>query len=299
MSIKQFQQELSKGLPSAVYLLYSSEDFLLYEALSMIKEQNEDINVFNFEVFDMSSPDDSLPAEQIVDILNTMPFMSSRKTVAIKNVQKLSKKDMKTMENYLAAPSPSSLLIMLYDGASPKLFEMSSLKNVKVISLNINGKDIPLWIKDRSKRKGIELTDRAVEYLISFIGTDLGMFSAEIEKLSSWGTGRVFDVDDIKGIVYAGVEYSAFDLVNALMNKNAKKVFRIFENVNRTIKPEMLLGALNYQFASIRSKALKSGSDREKERFREVFTLLHKADAAVKTSHNCVLEDLLFKLLRS
>ena len=299
MSIKQFQQKLSKGLPSSVYLLYSSEDFLLYEALSMIKERNQDINVFNFEVFDMSSSDDSLPMEEIVDILNTLPFMSSRKTVVIKNVQKLSKKDMKNLENYMASPSPSSLLIMLYERTSPKLFEMSGLKNIKVISLNINEKDIPLWIKDRSKKKGIELTDRAVEYLISFIGTDLGMLYAEIEKLSSWETGRIFDVDDIKGVVYAGVEYSAFDLVNALMNKDTKKVFRIFENVNRTIKPEMLLGALNYQFTSLRSKAFKGGSDREKERFREIFVLLHKADAAVKTSHNYVIEDLLFKLLRT
>lgn len=79
MSIRQFQQELSRGMPSRVYLLYSSDDFLLYEALSAIKEQCSDAVGFNFDVYDIKSPDDTIPVEQIVDIVNTMPFISARR----------------------------------------------------------------------------------------------------------------------------------------------------------------------------------------------------------------------------
>lgn len=292
MSIKQFQQELSKGFPSHAYLFNSSEAFLLYEVLSIIKEKHH-ADVFNFDVFDIKSPDDSKPIEQIVDILNTLPFLSERRIIVIENINKLSKKDSKKLEGYLSNPSGTSLLVMLFEGTSPKLFDASVIKNVKVIGLNVQEKDIPLWIKDRAKRKGIEFTDRAVDYLISCAGTDLGMLYAEIEKFSPWNTAKV-DIDDVRGMVYAGAEYSAFDLVDALKKRKAGEVFRIFENANKNMEMQMLLGALNYQYASFRSKS----HHKDERFFQRVFKLLHEADASIKTSHNYVMEDLLVKLLK-
>ncbi|HAK89792.1 MAG TPA: DNA polymerase III subunit delta [Nitrospiraceae bacterium] len=294
MSIKQFQQELSKELPSPAYLFYSSENFLLHEALSAVKERYQGADAFNFDVFDIKSPDDAKPMEQMVDVLNTLPFLSERRVVVIQNIQKIPKKDVKKIEDYLSAPSNTSLLIMLFEGTSPKLFDASVSKNMKTIGLNVPEKEIPLWITGRAKGKGVELTDRAVEYLINCVGTDLGMLSSEIEKFSSWNTSRV-DMDDIKGMVYAGAEYSAFDLVNALRNKDKKEVFRIFENVSKNSEPQMLLGALNWQYASLRSRT----QDREERAFNRVFRLLHEADAGIKTSKSHVMEDLLIKLLKN
>ncbi len=291
MSIKQFQQEFAKELPSPVYLFYSSEDFLLYEALSAIKDRHQGVDAFNFDVFDIKSPDDAKPVEQIVDILNTLPFLSERRFVVIQNIQKIPKKDAKKIEDYIANPSNTSLLVMLFGGTSPKLFDASVAKNLKTIGLNVQEKDIQLWVKGRAQKKGVELTDRAIEYLINCVGTDLGMLSAEIEKFSSWNTSLI-DMDDLKGMVYAGAEYSAFDLVNALRNKNKREVFRIFENVNKNTEPQMLLGALNWQYANLRSRS----QGREEKFFNRIFGLLHEADAGIKTSKNYVMEDLLIKL---
>lgn len=290
MSIKQFQQELSKEFPSPAYLFYSSDDFLLYEALTTIKDKHH-CNAFNLDVFDAKLPDNSKPIEQIIDILNTLPFLSGRRVVVIENTQKLTKKDIKKLQEYLTNPAKTSLLIMLYEGKSPELFDASAVKNIKAIGLNVQEKDIPSWIKDTAKRKGIEFTDRAIEYLITCVGTDLGMLYSEIEKFSSWDVSK-FDIDDIKGMVYASAEYSVFDLVNALKRKDASGVFRIFESVNKNIEPQMMLGALNWQYAGIlHSKNIEDAI--------KVFSLLHEADAAIKTSHNYVIEDLLIKLLKN
>jgi DNA polymerase-3 subunit delta len=300
MSIKQFQQELSKGLPSPVYLLYSSEDFLLYEALSAVKGRQNDADVFNFDVYDIKSPDDNTPMEQIIDILNTLPFLSERRTVVIKNVQKLPKADTRKLEGYLASPSPATLLVMLHEGASPKLFDPATLKNVHTVALSIPEREIPLWIKMNAKKRGITLTDQAIEYLINFVGTDLGMLYAEIEKLSCLDTSRAIEKDDIKGTIYSGADYNAFDLVDALKRRNAREVFSILENVVRNQDPQMLLGAINYQYSrqySSHAAAHKSSEKASAGSF-EVFRLLHEADADIKSSHKFVIESLLFKLLR-
>jgi DNA polymerase-3 subunit delta len=293
MSIKQFQQELSKEFPSPAYLFYSSDDFLLYEALSSIKDKYHS-DAFNFDVFDVKSPDNNKPMEQIIDILNTLPFLSGRRVVIIENIQKLTKKDIKKLDEYLTNPANTSLLIMLYEGASTKLFDASVIKNIKTIGLNVQEKDIPLWIRDMAKIKGIEFTARAIEYLIVCVGTDMGMLYSEIEKFSSCNTSKI-DIDDVKGIVYAGAEYSAFDLINALKKREAAEVFRIFENVGKNTESQMLLGALNWQYANLRDKSHHKG-----ERFfRTVFKLLHEADASVKTSRSYVMEDLFVKLLKA
>lgn len=292
MSIKQFYEELSKEFPSPAYLLYSSDDFLLYETLSSIKNKYQS-NAFNFDIFDVKSPDNSKPMEQIIDILNTLPFLSGRRVVVIENTQKLIKKDIKKLEEYLTNPANTSLLIMLFEGASPKLFDASVVKNIKTIGLNVQEKDIPSWIRDTAKKRGIELTDRAIEYLIVCVGTNMGMLYSEIEKLSSWNADKI-DIDDVKGIVYTGAEYSAFDLINALTKREAAEVFRIFENMGKNTESQMLLGALNWQYANLQGKS----HHKDERFFRTVFNLLHEADASIKTSHPYVMEDLLVKLLK-
>lgn len=286
MSIKQLHQELSRGMPAPVYLLYSTEDFLLYEALSAIREKCGDSSGFNFDVYDLKSPDDSIPLERILDILNTMPFISSRRVVVILNIQKLAKKDVQKLEAYLLNPSGSSLLVMLHTGAAPKLFSPTLSGKLKTIAVSVQEKELPLWIKERASQKKVRLSDRAVEYIISMAGTDLGMLSAEVEKLACFARpeeGRVIDVDDIKEIVYSGAEYSAFNLLDALKRKDAREVFRIFESITKTQEPQMLLGALNYYYG-------RKGN--------QTTSLLHAADVALKTSHKYVMEDLLVKLLK-
>jgi DNA polymerase-3 subunit delta len=285
MSIRQLHQELSKGMPAPVYLLYSTDDFLLYEALSAIKEGFGDSSGFNFDVYDLKSPDDSISLDAILDILNTLPFISSRRAVVINNVQKLAKKEVQKLEDYLLNPSITSLLVMLHTGAAPKLFGATLSGSFKSIAVSVQERELPLWIKERAKQKKVRLSDRAAEYLISMTGTDLGMLSAEVEKLACFAgseTGRVIDVDDIKEIVYSGADYSAFNLLDALKRKDAREVFRIFESIAKTQEPQMLLGALNYYYGRKGDKTIG---------------LLHAADIALKTSHKYVMEDLLVKLL--
>ena len=295
MSIKQFHQELSKGMPSPVYLLYSSEDFLLYEAISGIKEQCRDTVGFNFDVYDIKSPDDTIPVEQIVDIVNTMPFISARRIVVINNIQKLAKKDVQKIEAYLLDPAETALLVMLHTGAAPKLFSAAASGSIKTIALTVQEKDLPLWIKEQAKQKKVRLTDSAVEYLITMAGTDLGMLSAEIEKLACFISDRVIDVADLRSVIYSGVEYTAFDLLDALKRKDAREVFRIFENVTKNQEPQMLLGALNYYYGR------QGAAYHQKETSGPAQTIrfLHEADIAIKTSHKYVIENLLVKLLKN
>jgi DNA polymerase III subunit delta len=296
LSLKQYRQEVDKGLPAPVYLFYSTESFLLYEALTVIRGIYQDSDLFNMEIIDLASSDEKLPAEKIMDILNTLPFFGSKRIVALRNVQKWTKKEAQKFGEYLKRPSEYAQLVMLFEGARPDIFDAAVMKDVKSVALSVSEGELPAWIHERAGRKNIKFTPKAVESLITIAGSDLGMLHSEIEKFALSHEGRIVDAEDVRGIVYAGAEYDAFDLVNALAKKDSAKVFRIFENIGRTVDPVMLLGALNWQYSNSGSRGALPGMSKEK--LGKVYQLLHEADMAVKTSHSHVIEALLVKLLK-
>jgi DNA polymerase III subunit delta len=296
LSLKQFQQESEKGFPSPIYLFYSTEGYLLYEALNVVRGLFQDPALFSLEIIDLASSDEKLPVEKIIDILNTLPFLSSKKTVVIRNAQKWTKKEAQKFGAYLKNPADSSLLIILYEGKAPDIFDAALMKGVKTIALNVAEREIPAWIAEKAAGGNIRFSPEAIEYIITFVGTDLGMLHAEIGKFGQSETGRLVDLDEVRGVIYAGAEYGAFDLTTALAQKDAKQVFRIYEKLGRAMEPQMLLGALNWQYASSGSRGTIPGMDRKK--LEKVYALLHEADMAVKRSHSHVIEDLLAKLLK-
>ena len=295
MSYKNLLDEIKKGLLSQTYLLNASDRFLHAEAVSLIKGlvPPEELD-FNFQSFDMlSSEQEKTAFDQILDVLNTAPFFSGRKYVVIENSQKIAKKDLKKLENYVQAPSGSSVLVLLYEG-SLKKDAKESFRGVKQISLDIREGDIPAWIMEKARLKNLNLSKDAAEYLLAVIGPDLGMLSTEIEKLTLVGKSEI-EKGDIAEIVEGKRSFGAFDLINAIRARDKEKVFRIYSILRETEEPYGLLGALNWQYAQMLGE---KNSPKDRNYLYEVFRLLNSADLGIKTGGFYPFELLLVKLLR-
>lgn len=293
MSIKHFIREAGKGLKSPVYFLYSEEAYLLREASEAASETLPDgEREFGLHIFDLSGADEKPSFDQISDVLNTMPFTGERKIVVVENVQDLAKKDMGKLDLYAANPSPYAVLLLLHLG-SPKAQFKEFMKKTKAISLDLRQQDFPHWIRERAGQKGLVLTERAVEYLLGSVGADVGLLSSEIEKCALIGK-RPIDREDLVRIVSGSSDYSVFDLVAAIRDKDAERVFRIAGTLRENSDSYILLGAINWHYSRLFS------NDRgRKEYYERVFGLLHEADIGIKTSGGAYpLEYLLVKLLR-
>ena len=296
MSYRNFLDELKKGLTSVGYLLVSSDPFLHTEAVSAIKALvPEGERDFNFQTFDlMNAKDDDTPVDQIVDVLNTVPFFSGRKFVVIENFQKILKKDLKKLGQYVVKPSESAALILLYAGSVKKEVK-ENLAGIKQIILDISEREVPVWLKAKSGARGIELSDAAADYLIGTIGTDLGLLSSEIEKCALLGKTTV-EKEDIEEIIEGKRNYNAFALVDAIRAKDTEGAFRIYRVLKETEDPYSLLGALNWQYGRFLSD---KNTPAEKEYYRRAFGLLNEADAEIKSSGSAYpVELLLVRLLR-
>jgi DNA polymerase-3 subunit delta len=298
MSIKTFLQEIDKGLTSPAYLLYANNEYVIEEALSSVKKTIPETEMpFNFNVFDMDSADpEQLGAREIIDTLNTVSFFGSRRYVVVRNLQKISAKEFKKFQSYIANPSPNSALLMSYTGTLKKEMKEST-KGLKAICLDIRENDLSVWIKEKIKQKGITIKDDAVEYLIGVAGDDIGLLSSEIEKLASFGD-KAITINSIKEIVEGSRDYSVFDLTNALRERNAEKVLRIYKKLSETTEPYNLLGAINWHYNKMSIQATPSHSGQRKD-FSRAFEILNDADIQIKTSGGAYpMEHLLIRLLR-
>ncbi|HET6515383.1 MAG TPA: DNA polymerase III subunit delta [Thermodesulfovibrionales bacterium] len=293
--MKQFIQEVEKGLKSPVYFLYSEESYLLREAsvlASMTIPEGE--RSFGLSVFDLGGIDEKPSFEQVADVLNTIPFMRGRKIVVIENIQEFAKKkEMEQLEAYVANPSPFSVLILLHRGNLKAHFK-EFLRKVKAVSLDMRQQDFPLWIREKARQKGFTLSNGAVEYLLGVVGPDVGLISADLEKFVLIGKDHV-DREDIMGIVSGFSDYSVFDLVDAIKQRDAARVFRIARALQDTADSYGLLGAINWHFSRI--------SSRDKDHsayYDKIFGLLNEADLGIKTSGGTYpMEYLLIRLLQA
>jgi DNA polymerase-3 subunit delta len=297
MSFEAFLKEVEKGLPAPVYLLPASDPFLHREAVDKIKglvpEAERD---FNLQIFDLSpGGEEGITIGQILDVANTVSFFGGRRfTVLMGNLHKLPKKDLERLLHYVSNPSPDAAFVILHAGALTR-DSREKFGKLKMISLDLKSTEIPSWLKQRVRTRGLEMSDEAIDYLIEIIGPDLGLLSSEVEKLSLVGK-KTIEADDVSEIVTGERLYSIFDLVNALRMKDAEGVFRIYKILRETADDYGLIGALNWQYA--RSLHAKAGPQ-EKEYSLRVFELLHGADIDIKSSgRNFPMEYLLVKLLR-
>jgi len=293
MSIKHFMQEVKGGLHLPAYLLYAGDPYLLKEAsmavLRAVPEQERD---FSFDLFDLDGIDGTPPFEHILDVLNTMPFFGSKRFVVIENAQEINKTDMGRLEGYLSNPSPHSILILLHRGSPRRQFNTIAGK-VRTIPLDIRPQDIPSWLKEKARQKGMDLTERAIEYLVGITGPDVGLLSSELEKFTLIGKGRI-DVQDIREVVRGSSDYDAFDLVKALGRGDAPEVLRIARTLLETQEPYALIGAINWHYTRLSLRDSGRASY-----YSKVFDLLNEADVRIKTSGGVFpLEYLLIRLLR-
>lgn len=291
MAFTRFLKELASGFPFSSYLLHSGDYYLLYEAFTRIKDAHGG-DAFNIDVFDGDSPDSRPSMDVIIDTLNTLPFAAPRRTVVIRNLQKYPKNECRKMEAYVNRPSDTSLCIMLYEGKLAKSFDDLKAPKVRRIPLAVSDHEIIPFIIDKGKKTGIEVDSKTAEHLISLVGSELGALCSEIDKLAALGKSALTR-EEIRTVVYSDIEYTAFDLANALGRGDAHTAFTILESLTKSAEPHMVLGALNWHYKNAWTRGGKN-----QESLSQIFSLLHSADVSLKTSRQAVLEDLLWKILQ-
>ena len=229
--MKTLKQRLQKKIEPCY--LVQGEDILLYDkALELIKDAcNLQLEEFNFIKFD----EDSFNGDAVIDTLQTLPMGSEKKIVLLKNVTKLSEDFKKKLISYLKNPVLSSCLV-IFDFFNKFDFIISE----KVSAKRLDEKSLAEIIEKEITDSGKLIKKDAVELLISYCCDYYSLIHNELQKLKSCNRD-VIETRDIENMVTREVEYTVFELTEALSKKDADKAVSLLNLMDKDTKTFSLI----------------------------------------------------------
>lgn len=223
MKPEELFAELKKGEVRPFYYLYGEEDLLKAESFARLKEAalQGGIPDFNFDQFYYGDMDVS----KLVSAACTLPVMSPKRLVVLRDAEKLKTAEQEMLLTYLANPSPSTTLIFIGRSADKrkKFFSTIAKAGGLVEHSHPHEREMPKWIRWVAKKKGVEVSDGAARYLVEIIGNDLTSISSELEKLSLYvGDKKCIDLEDVEAVTVDSKTNTVFQLTDAIATKNLK-----------------------------------------------------------------------------
>src|SRR5881396_884611 len=169
--------------PDPVYYFHGDEDVLKDEAVRALVELAVDPSLRDFNVDRRSAAD--LDPEAFHSLVNTPPMLAPVRVVVLRGIEEVKKTSKVRQEllAYLAAPSPTTLLVLVQNAGTPPDAELARAATA-VAAEPLPPHRVLKWLARRARQLKLQLEPDAAELLVATSGTDLGALAQELEKLA-------------------------------------------------------------------------------------------------------------------
>ncbi|WP_300504684.1 DNA polymerase III subunit delta [uncultured Duncaniella sp.] len=238
-----------------VYLLHGEEGYYIDELVkdfeALVPEEERDFNLYT-----LYAPESGV--ETVMDVCHRYPMMAERQVVIVKEAQAIRADQLNKLHSYVERPNPTTVLVISCRGAQAKGKELlAALKKNGAIfeSKRLNERNIVPVINDLIKEKGLNVDPKALAMLRDYIGADLSRLYNEIGKLALiLGKGAMVTPEAIERNIGISKDYNNFELVDAIVGRNAAKAFAIveyFRNNPKNNPTVMTVSSLFNQFSNL------------------------------------------------
>ncbi len=231
ISFNAAYRSLKQNGPETVYYLSGDEDVLKDEIIELILTSTVEESCRDFNL-DVRSAGD-LDGESFNALVETPPMLSEKRVVIVKGIDQWRKnaKVWKVVEQYLGAPSPTTVLVLTSGaGQTPNKTVAKLATHVGLEPLDPNRQR--KWIAVRADRAGFGLTEEAVDHLLSTIGPNLSSLATEIEKLATIAAEEEeVDVSAVAELVGVRFGETMHDWVEAVLKRETVRASAMLESV--------------------------------------------------------------------
>lgn len=259
----------------SVYLLYSSEKYLLDNFRKKFKEEliPEEIRDFNLSYLD---DDDSDFIKKLLSKSKTLPTFAEKRFVIVNcnnYFTKKSSEDEKIISLFNNFPE-TTVLILLIDGKIDRRIKLNktTAKAGEVIELNPpKYKNLDKWIEDRFNEYQKKIDRKGINLLEKMFDNNLQLLENEIEKIVTCYIEKDhINLADVKEVISRDKmmkENIIFSLTDALSNRDRAVTINILNDMVRNGEsPLMILSMISRQLRLlIQVKELKEKGYRHKK----------------------------------
>jgi DNA polymerase III subunit delta len=225
---------------AAAFYLLTGEEFLAGEALDKIRAE------LQTDPLSEVTLDASVPAQHIIEALETASLLGGTRLVVVEGAQDLRKEHTEALERYLDSPSPSSVLVAVASGRNAKLTDLAK-RSGAVVGLDApRGRRLASWIKQQGRIHKLTVDDRAAWALIDSVGNELRDLDGALSQLATQlGEGKVGQAEVRKAFTRLADEriYAFTDAVGERKMADAMGTLRRL--LDQGEPPLVLFGALS------------------------------------------------------
>jgi len=191
---------LKRGGLGGVFFLQGADEFRKDQAVRALVEAHLDPATRDFNLDRLRGRD--VGTEQLASVLGTPPMMAEWRVVVITEVEGLanSSRAREILVSTAQAPPPGLALILSCTPPSKAKFYTQLAGAARSLEFRPLGQDdVPGWLMERAREElGVEMDPAAARALAQAVGTDLGVLSQELEKLSGYvQEGRPITREDV------------------------------------------------------------------------------------------------------
>ncbi|MBX2993594.1 MAG: DNA polymerase III subunit delta [Bdellovibrionaceae bacterium] len=219
---QQFYNKVEKALETQefapLYFFFGEEPYLLQQAVNYVKvcALHGGAADFNFSSFYAADADLS----SVRDEVETLPMMSTRRVVILREVQDLTDKEWELLEPLFQSPVESSVFILVGSKIDKRKRVMKLLiEQAQTVEFKRPFENqISGWVRHICKGHGLEISDEAVQLLHRLAGNHLTEIESEVRKLVDFlGDGRTqVELEDVAQCVSQKREESVFELTEMI-----------------------------------------------------------------------------------
>lgn len=216
----------------SVYLIYGTEELLLDRAVRRLRDRLAavaDLD-FNLDAFEGGA----VSADEVVNSANTMPFMSDRRLVIVRDVDKMDSAALETLAGYAKDPAPFTCLVLVATkiAKNSKLYKAVAATGVVYEYAAPKRTEYAGEVAKLFREHGKRIPMRAAEALVEAVGRDLRRLDAEVGKVVAYvGAAEEVTIEDVSAVASDSATTSIFELLDAIGGRDVAAALRLLRRI--------------------------------------------------------------------
>ncbi|MFC1739298.1 DNA polymerase III subunit delta [Planctomycetota bacterium] len=222
-----FCKKSQNGNPkqTSIYVIAGKDESLLNMRCSQLIEQllepeQRAVGLFNAEP-------DKVNISELFDELRTLPFLTEKRVVLVKNADNFISENRDSLEKYFDNPCPTGILLLTVSNwnAKTKLAKKLPAVGQLISATQPSNKQLPdRLISYARDAHGKKLTPSAAEILIDLVSDRLPQLYSEIDKLALYADNeKAITAEHIEKLTGHNRLFNCFDVIDSCLSGDAAR----------------------------------------------------------------------------
>ncbi len=243
-----------EGATRSVWLVDGTDPTLVSEAVRSLVDDLVGSEDRSLVMEDVSGDDVDLAG--VADACRTPPFLTDRRVVVLRDVNRFSTEDLTPLLAYVEEPLATTSLVLAAggDGRMSQKLTAAVKAHGHVTGTAVSGRDATTWVRDRLARAPVRL-DRAAESLLqAHLGEDISRLGAIVDVLAAaHGEGATLAPADIEPYLGEAGSVVPWDLTDAIDRGEAEPALELLARMLGAGErhPLVVLSVLHRHFGNL------------------------------------------------